>query len=77
MTLVIFDQWPKLNLGFNVEPETRIWKVIYCSNIVLNLDKNNVPNTDPACTCIVLKVSKFQKQIFLFSFEPKNKQIYF
>ena len=24
-----------------------------------------------------LKVSKFQKQIFLFSFEPKNKQNYF
>ena len=27
---VIFDQWPKLNLGFDVEPEIRILKVIYC-----------------------------------------------
>ena len=25
----------------------------------------------------LLKVSKFQKQIFLFSFEPKNKRKYF
>ena len=25
----------------------------------------------------ILKVSKFQKQIFLFSFEPKNEQNYF
>ena len=25
----------------------------------------------------ILKVSKFQKQIFLFSFEPKNKRSYF
>ena len=25
----------------------------------------------------LLKVSKFQKQIFLFSFEPKNKRNYF
>ena len=25
----------------------------------------------------VLKVSKFQKQIFMFSFEPKNEQNYF
>ena len=24
----IFDQWPKLNLGFDVEPEIRILKVI-------------------------------------------------
>ena len=27
-------------------------------------------------TSIYLKVSKFQKQIFLFSFEPKNDQNY-
>ena len=26
---------------------------------------------------VLLKVSKFQKQLFLFSFEPKNKQNYF
>ena len=26
---VIFDQWPKLCLGFDVEPEIRILKVIY------------------------------------------------
>ena len=26
---------------------------------------------------VTLKVSKFPKQIFLFSFEPKNKQNYF
>ena len=26
---------------------------------------------------IVIKVLKFQKQIFLFSFEPKNEQNYF
>ena len=26
---------------------------------------------------LFLKVSKFQKQIFLFSFEPKNKRNYF
>ena len=26
---VIFDQWPKLNLGFDVEPEIWILKVIY------------------------------------------------
>ena len=25
---VIFDQWPKLNLGFDVEPEIPILKVI-------------------------------------------------
>ena len=25
----------------------------------------------------ILKVSKFQKQIFLFSFEPKNERNYF
>ena len=25
---VIFDQWPKMNLGFDVEPEIRILKVI-------------------------------------------------
>ena len=29
---VIFDQWPKLNLGFDVEPEIQILKVIYYSN---------------------------------------------
>ena len=28
---VIFDQWPKLKLGFDVEPEIRILKVIYCT----------------------------------------------
>ena len=27
--MVIFDQWPKLYLGFDVEPEIRILKVIY------------------------------------------------
>ena len=26
---VIFDQWPKLNLGFDVEPEIGILNVIY------------------------------------------------
>ena len=29
---VIFDQWPKLFLGFDVEPEIQILKVIYCVN---------------------------------------------
>ena len=29
------------------------------------------------CDSKLLKVSKFQKQIFLFSFKPKNKQNYF
>ena len=29
MKRVIFDQWPKLNLGFDVEPEIQILKVIY------------------------------------------------
>ena len=28
---VIFDQWPKLNLGFDVEPEIQILKIIYCT----------------------------------------------
>ena len=34
----------------------------------------------PFCSSIreeIIKVSKFQKQIFLFSFEPKNEQNYF
>ena len=26
---VIFDQWPKLYLGFDAEPEIRIFKFIY------------------------------------------------
>ena len=32
---VIFDQWPKLHLGFDVEPEIRILKVMYsiCTGI--------------------------------------------
>ena len=29
---VIFNQWPKLKLGFDVEPEFRILKVIYCTH---------------------------------------------
>ena len=27
--MAIFDQWPKLYLGFDVEPEIQILKVIY------------------------------------------------
>ena len=26
----IFDQWPKLQFGFDAEPKIRILKVIYC-----------------------------------------------
>jgi len=29
LALIVFDQWPKLNLGFDVVPEIRILKVIY------------------------------------------------
>ena len=34
---VIFDQWPKLHLGFGAEPEIRILKVIYyfCNTSVI------------------------------------------
>jgi hypothetical protein len=28
---VIFNQWSKLYLGFDAEPEIRILKVIYCT----------------------------------------------
>ena len=31
----------------------------------------------PRFYIVILKVSKFQKQIFLFSFEPKNERNYF
>ena len=27
--MAIFDQWPKLYLGFDVEPEIQILKIIY------------------------------------------------
>ena len=32
---------------------------------------------DSSALLVLLKVSKFEKQIFLFSFEPKNEQNYF
>ena len=30
---VIFDQWQKLNLGFDVKPEIRILKIIYLARL--------------------------------------------
>ena len=38
---------------------------------------NQEDNALYASTTLSLKVSKFQKQFFLFSFEPKTKQNYF
>ena len=51
----------------------------FCS---LHLCANSVTNAIWTLTAAVsagfhLKVSKFRKQIFLLSFEPKNKQNYF
>ena len=39
---VIFDQWPKLNLGFDVEPEIRILKVIYIHTASLKCKFRNL-----------------------------------
>ena len=33
---VIFDQWPKLHLGFDAEPEIRILEVIYYTHPMVN-----------------------------------------
>ena len=40
--LVIFDQWPNLNLGFDVEPEIRILKVIYIHTASLKCKFRNL-----------------------------------
>jgi hypothetical protein len=49
----------------------------YSNNLPLTLRSKQTYSLSEFRRKKILKVSKFQKQVFLFSFEPKNEQNYF
>ena len=66
--------------GSNTSRWQDTWtNLLECSilNLVLTLWKMIQVTLDHPADCCPLKVSKFQKQILLFSFEPKTERNYF
>ena len=54
-----------------------VWDFFSCNAVTINNNSNNFEKISYIAQLTFLKASKFQKQIFLFSFEPKTKLNYF
>ena len=59
-------------LPWDIMCRSSLWVIFIASSVLQNnLRSWMVP------VCLTIKVSKFQKQIFVLSFEPKNERNYF